>query len=415
MDRLKNFIFFVIPRKRESRPIFEIVFWGMVIRNLCHLYCFIFVPRRGVVARGNRYFELIKNHYYWLSCRDFLMNLSLNNMNRKLLPFFTFALLILTPQFIYSDTFSIAAIDPANNQVGSAGASCYNTAPGCIILSDVHPGVGVIHTQASWLAANQNYARSLMNLGLTPQQIIDSLVAHDAQNNPLPRQYGIIYLNGQVGAYTGTGCTDWKGHLTGPTYSIQGNILLGERIIDSMKSRFLGTSGQLALRLMAALQGAKVIGADTRCTQTSSLSAFIRVANPNDPVNGPYFLDINVPLVHTGRDPIDSLQVLFNMWLTTGLSSFSNVMPKEYSLYQNYPNPFNPTTIIRFDITKQSNVKIVVYDMLGNEVAKLVDAANLPAGSYSADFDASNFSSGVYIYKMVAGDYSLTKKMTLVK
>ena len=182
-----------------------------------------------------------------------------------------------------------------------------------------------------------------------------------------------------------------------------------------MKSRYLGTSGQLAVRLMAALQGAKVIGADTRCTQTSSLSAFIRVANPNDPVNGPYFLDINVPLVHTGRDPIDSLQVLFNMWLTTGLSSFSNVMPKEYSLYQNYPNPFNPTTIIRFDITKQSNVKIVVYDMLGNEVAKLVDAANLPAGSYSTDFDASNLASGIYVYKMDAGDYSLTKKMTLVK
>ncbi len=336
-------------------------------------------------------------------------------MLRRIIPIIYLLSIIFAPRLIYTDTFSIAAIDPANNQVGSAGASCYNTAPGCIILSDVHPGVGVIHTQASWLAANQNYARSLMNLGLTPQQIIDSLIAHDAQGNPLPRQYGIIYLNGEVGAHTGSGCTDWKGHLTGPTYSIQGNILMGEQIIDSMKSRFLGTSGQLAVRLMAALQGAKVIGADTRCTLTSSLSAFIRVANPNDPVNGPYFLDINVPMTHTGRDPIDSLQVLFNTWLTTGLSSFSNVAPKEYSLYQNYPNPFNPTTIIRFDITKQSNVKIVVYDMLGNEITKLVDAANLPAGSYSADFDASHLASGVYIYKMVAGEYVVSKKMTLVK
>jgi uncharacterized Ntn-hydrolase superfamily protein len=336
-------------------------------------------------------------------------------MHKRLLPAVTLFYLLFSTQIIFSDTFSIAAIDPSNNQVGSAGASCYNISPGCIILSDVHPGVGVIHTQASWLAANQNYARTLMNLGLTPQQIIDSLVAHDAQGNPLPRQYGIIYLNGQVGAYTGTGCTDWKGHLTGPTYSIQGNILMGEQIVDSMRSRFLNTPGQLAIRLMAALQGAKVIGADTRCTLTSSLSAFIRVANTNDPQGGPYFLDINVPSTHTGRDPIDSLQVLFNMWLTTGLSEFSNVVPKEYSLFQNYPNPFNPTTIIRFDIMKQADVKIVIYDILGNEVAKLVDVNNLPAGSYSVDFDAKNLASGVYAYKMISGDYSTTKKMTVVK
>ncbi len=336
-------------------------------------------------------------------------------MLKRLLTVATLFCLLVIPQIIFSDTFSIAAIDPSTGQVGSAGASCYGTYPGCIILSDVHPGVGVIHTQANWLAANQNYARTLMNLGLTPQQIIDSLVAHDAQGNPLPRQYGIIYLNGQVGAYTGTGCTDWKGHLTGPTYSIQGNILMGPQIVDSMKSRFLSTPGQLAVRLMAALQGAKVIGADTRCTLTSSLSAFIRVANTNDPPNGPYFLDINVPLAHTGRDPIDSLQVLFNMWLTTGLSEFSNVVPKEYSLSQNYPNPFNPTTIIRFAIMKQTDVKIVVYDILGNEVAKLVDVNNLPAGSYSADFDASNLASGLYFYKLTAGDFSTTKKMSLTK
>jgi uncharacterized Ntn-hydrolase superfamily protein len=320
---------------------------------------------------------------------------------------------------LQAETFSIAAIDPATNQVGSAAASCYGTYPGVLILSDVHPGVGVIHTQASWLAANQNYARSLMNLGLSPQQIIDSLVAHDAQNNPTVRQYGIIDLigGGRVAAYTGVNCTDWKGHFTGPTYSIQGNILLGQRILDSMKSRFLGTAGQLAIRLMAALQGAKVIGADTRCLSngTSSLSAFIRVAKPTDPVNGPYYLDINVPHTNPGRDPIDSLQTLFDMWLVTGLSSFSNIVPESYSLYQNYPNPFNPTTTIRFDITKTENVKITVYDILGNQVAVLADVQNLPAGSYSADFDATALSSGVYVYRLQTDDYTDSKKMILAK
>jgi hypothetical protein len=184
-----------------------------------------------------------------------------------------------------------------------------------------------------------------------------------------------------------------------------------------MKNRFLSTSGQLAVRLMASLQAAKIIGADTRCYSngTSSLSAFIRVAKPTDPVNGPYFLDINVPSTIAGRDPIDSLQTLFNMWLITGLTGFSNVVPESYSLYQNYPNPFNPATTIRFDITKQENVKITVYDILGNEVAVLADVQNLPAGSYSADFDASQLSSGVYIYRLQTDDFTDSKKMILAK
>jgi len=318
-----------------------------------------------------------------------------------------------------SDTFSIAAIDPSTGQVGSAGASCYQIYPGCIILSDVHPNRGVIHTQASYLAANQNYARYLMNQGYSPQQIIDSLIARDAQNNPTVRQYGIIDLigGGRVAAYTGVNCIDWKGHLTGPTYSIQGNILLGPQIIDSMKGRFLGTSGQLALKLMASLQGAKVIGADWRCStyNTSSSSAFIRVAKPTDPPNGPYFLDLNVPSSPFGRDPIDSLQVLFNLWLVTGLSSFSNVVPAEYALFQNYPNPFNPSTIIRFDIIKSAGVKIIIYDILGNEINRLVEVDNLPAGSYSVDFNASNLASGIYLYQLRADDYIDTKKMIVVK
>jgi uncharacterized Ntn-hydrolase superfamily protein len=322
-----------------------------------------------------------------------------------------------------ADTFSICAVDMTTQQVGSAGASCYNTSPGCIILSDVHPGLGVIHTQASWLAANQNYAHSLMDLGLSPQQIIDSMVAHDAQNNPGPRQYGIVDMvsGGRYASYTGSGCTDWKGHLNGPVYSIQGNILLGSRIIDSMKSRYLSTTGMLALKLMAALQGAKVVGADTRCAPngTSSSSAFIRVAKPNDPAAGPYWLDINVRLTNPltyGKDPIDSLQTLFNIWLTTvGLSGFSNNVPKEFSLYQNYPNPFNPSTTIKFDLAKESTVKLVIYDIMGNEVAVLLDNLKFPSGTFEYTFDASNLSSGTYFYKLVSDNYTDAKKITVVK
>ena len=115
-------------------------------------------------------------------------------------------LFIFTASTFSQDTFSITAVDPVTGLVGSAGASCI---AGSIILSDVHPNRGVIHSQAYYLAANQNYARSLMNLGLSPQQIIDSLIAHDVQSNPTIRQYGItdfIGSNVRTAGYKGVNC-----------------------------------------------------------------------------------------------------------------------------------------------------------------------------------------------------------------
>jgi hypothetical protein len=188
-----------------------------------------------------------------------------------------------------------------------------------------------------------------------------------------------------------------------------------------MKARFLNTPGMLALKLMAALQGAKVVGADTRCASynTSSSSAFIRVAKSTDPQGGPYWLDLNVRIPNINlqnHDPIDSLQVLFNIWLSTvGLAGFSNSVPAEYNLYQNYPNPFNPATTIGFDLAKPSTVKLVIYDILGNEVAVLIDNISFPAGNFEFSFDASNLASGAYIYKIISDNFTDAKKMTVLK
>ncbi|MDM7913948.1 MAG: DUF1028 domain-containing protein, partial [Candidatus Eisenbacteria bacterium] len=216
-------------------------------------------------------------------------------------------------------TFSIAAIDPETGQVGSAGASCIS---GSIILSDVHPGVGVVHTQAYWNSQNQQYARLLMELGYSPQDIVDSLVAHDAQGNPTIRQYGVVDLvdGGRSAGYTGVNCTDYKGHLLGTTYAIQGNILLGPQILAGMEEAFLSTGGTLADRLMAALQAAKIPGADTRCLPygKSSMSAFLRVARPTDDP-GALYLNLNVNNTGTGpTDPIDVLQGLYDQWVAAG-------------------------------------------------------------------------------------------------
>jgi uncharacterized Ntn-hydrolase superfamily protein len=335
-----------------------------------------------------------------------------NLMKTKIL-LAVFCVIFLAVKMNAQDTFSIVAIDPVTGQVGSAGASCVTD---CTILTDVHPGWGVVHTQASWLSANQVYARSLMNLHLSPQQIIDSVVAHDAQNNPTIRQYGIIDLvnGGRTAAFTGTNCTNWKGHILGPTYSIQGNILLGSRILDSMEARFNSTQGTLAQKLMAALQGAKIVGADTRCASrnTSSQSAFIRVARMSDTL-GTLMLNLKVLSAPVNRDPIDSLQVLFNSWIT-GVYGYSEIIPEKTMLFQNYPNPFNPSTNFKFNLSKNVYVTLKVYNLLGEEVSTLI-SSDLRAGTYDMKWEPNGLASGIYYYRLSTGDFTDTKRMVLVK
>ena len=91
-----------------------------------------------------------------------------------------------------------------------------------------------------------------------------------------------------------------------------------------------------------------------------------------------------------------------------------NHQPFLFSLNQNYPNPFNPNTVISYQLSVISDVKLVVFDLLGREVATLVNEKKA-AGSYTASFDGANLTSGVYLYKLTAGNYSETRKMTLVK
>ncbi len=107
---------------------------------------------------------------------------------------------------------------------------------------------------------------------------------------------------------------------------------------------------------------------------------------------------------------------------TIGIENLGTGIPAYFNLYQNYPNPFNPVTIIKFDIhnTPLSSigegpgVRLTIYDVLGKEIDVLVDE-KLKPGSYQIQWDASGYTSGVYFYRLVTGDYSATNKMMLVK
>ncbi len=97
-----------------------------------------------------------------------------------------------------------------------------------------------------------------------------------------------------------------------------------------------------------------------------------------------------------------------------GVTNINTEISNKFSLSQNYPNPFNPKTKIEFAIPNAGFTQLKIYDALGREIATLVNE-ELKRGTYEVDWDASNFPSGVYFYKLIAGDYSETKKMMLIK
>mgnify|MGYP000368238914 CR=1 FL=1 len=267
-------------------------------------------------------------------------------------------------------TFSIVAVDSVTGEIGSAGATCGDSiiwpgTPGAYIISDVLPGIGAIHSQAYWVAENQKNAHEQMVKGLKPEEIISWLENNDHQSSPGSRQYGVVtYNDGSPlsAGYTGAFADDYKDHLLGPGYAIQGNILLGPQILDSMEARFLRQKGSLALKLMAAMQGANVVGADARCTPegTSSLSAFIRMAKPDDKA-GKLFLDINVAGTEKGVEPIDVLQEKFDKWLWTNIDEM-NVPPS----FAAYPNPVSG--FLQVDLEGSGSMTIEVFNALGQKV-----------------------------------------------
>jgi hypothetical protein len=230
-----------------------------------------------------------------------------------------------------------------------------------------------------------------MNLGDTPAQIISWLQANDAGGNQTIRQYGIAAIvsgSAQTAAHTGTNCMNYKNHITGKNYSIQGNILLGQQVLDSMESKFKNTSGTLACKLMAALQGAKMVGADTRCApnNSSSLFAFLKVSKPSDVYGSPY-ISIGVrTATNTFIEPIDSLQTIANAIglcsITTGVKE--NLITGSISVF---PNPAsNSISVLNYSPYKTK--KVIIRNSIGQIVYteekefKNISISNLANGIY---------------------------------
>ena len=131
--------------------------------------------------------------------------------------------------------------------------------------------------------------------------------------------------------------------------------------------------------------------------------------NHADLPTGDGCVDITTGALQTVRP---NICVVSNVITNNG--NLQSGIPSEFKLHQNYPNPFNPVTKIKFDVPKSSFVSLKVYDILGREVSVLVKE-NKQAGSYTVDFNASEFTSGVYFYRLETASFADVKKMILVK
>ena len=164
-------------------------------------------------------------------------------------------------------TFSIAAFDPETDSMGVAVQSKF-LAVGSVVPW-ARAGVGAVATQAM---ANFNYGPrglGLMAEGRTAEETVESLTNADEGRDH--RQLGVVDARGRAASYTGSGCFDWAGGVTGEHYAAQGNILVGPETVDAMARAYEGTDGDLAARLLAALGAGQEAGGDSRGEQSAAL------------------------------------------------------------------------------------------------------------------------------------------------
>ncbi len=208
-------------------------------------------------------------------------------------------------------TFSIVAIDSTTGEIGVAVQSkVFGVGPR---VAWAKGGVGAVATQA---LSNETFGPNglkLLAVGLTAQETLDQLLAHDEGRDN--RQVGVVDMSGGVAAWTGPACSDWAGDVQGEGFTCQGNILTGADVASEMARAFEETAGgELAHRLVAALEAGQAAGGDSRGRQSASV--LVGRFHPDFPEYAERYVDIRV---EDHATPIAELRRLYTMYEGQGL------------------------------------------------------------------------------------------------
>jgi uncharacterized Ntn-hydrolase superfamily protein len=222
-----------------------------------------------------------------------------------------FVILLIWPLLLSTSayaTFSIVAIDPATGELGIAVASRYFAVGAVVPWAEAD--VGAVATQANVNVGYGLRALELLKQGLTAQQVLDRLLAEDSFRGKDGRQIAVIDAKGNVAVFTGTAARDWKGHRKGATYSVQGNLLVGAHVVETMARVFEKTGGELSERLYAALKAGDDAGGDRRGRQSASILVVRKRGGRN--LNNDRLVFINVD---DHPEPMTELRRLLNIQL----------------------------------------------------------------------------------------------------
>lgn len=225
--------------------------------------------------------------------------------------------------------------------------------------------------------------------------------------------WGLTVIGGQLTFFYGTSFVN-----TTTGWAVGSNVSPGYIIIKSTNSGFVWTAQsapiteQLFAVSFAALDTGTAVGGGGTIIHTSNSGTTwqSQTSGTTQILNGVSFANSNLGIA------VGDLGTILRTTNggTSGIKNISNEIPEQFSIQQNYPNPFNPETNIKFNVAKLSKVNIVVYDVMGREIAVIVNE-RLNAGTYEISFDAVQYPSGVYYYRLTADSFSETKKMILIK
>lgn len=171
-------------------------------------------------------------------------------------------------------TFSVVGYDPETGEVGVAVQSRVFAVGNGVIWGKA--GVGVVATQAIVDVSYGPQALELLELGYSPEVVVQTILAGDPDPDPERwtregRQFSVMDARGNVATHTGPRASEWAGHRIGRYVSAQGNILAGPQVVEDMVTAFEGTGGHLSNRLMAALEAGQAAGGDTRGMQSAAM------------------------------------------------------------------------------------------------------------------------------------------------
>ena len=208
-----------------------------------------------------------------------------------------------------------------------------------------------------------------------------------------------------AGAASGTGAFTLNSARTGLEYRVTVNNLTGSPTAAHFHNAPAGVSGGVVrgITLTGNTATGTWLNTDTQALSDSMVSELLK---------GRIYVN-----VHTSTNPPGEIrgQLGIGPQVVTGVEQTSSEIPSRFALRQNYPNPFNPSTTIQFTIPRETRVSLRIFNLLGQEVATLLDD-NRPAGSYSVTVDAQTLASGIYFYRLATLDgFSSTRKMMLLK